>query len=181
MCALQSVCCAWGLSLCHWGHSFAFRAKNLLRMWSLCVSLETFVSFSAYFVFCSASSSRPRRQYAEPCASLYDPSCVVLWNEELQLGHKGNGAFQDNMPPRVFSVQLAIAAVGSWWPGNSRRRTPSQNQKSFGKKALLDVRPRAFSVVVTSVGTGVGGPSSDISDTAFHIKDVMDMDRDELI
>ena len=82
------------------------------------------------------------------------------------------------MPAEVFFVELAIASVGARPPGSSRRRTPSRNHRVSHRQSSLDGKPGVY----WARGSGRRGPRSEPSDvSAFHVKDVIDMDIDELM
>ena len=182
MSALRLECCAWRLSLCPQGQSVVFRAWNSLGKSSLHLSLETFVPFSAYFVSCRASRSGPRRHNAEPRQAPDDPSCAVLWNEELQFGHEGNGAFSDAVPNRsgrgrCQEYSSLCCRLRHWLRGGQGSLDGVLQVESPGYPGGKPFCTRSCGCPGYSEPAS-GAAVGDVGISRFRVKDVVDMDLD---
>ena len=104
---------------------------------------------------------------------------------EWQFVHRGNGAFPKVAPNRWGRGCRQECSSSSWrlrqWVGAGRVFKVDDPKLKPTGIPLASV-PRRESRGVLSTGSGRRGPRADISDiSTFHVKDVMDMDRDELM
>ena len=164
------------------GPSLVLRASNSLRTSSPLVSLETLVSLSACFVCCSASRSGPRRDHAEPrtiqavlpCGTK-NCSSVTKAMEHFQTLYATAGAERaaKSILCRVGDCVSVCAEAGEF-----EAEDPKSKPGGIPLASLSGREARG----VLGTGGRPRGPRSEMSDVSgFHVKDVMDMDQDELI
>ena len=149
------------------------------------MSLETFLSFSTYFVPCSASRSRlaitmlsrAELRTIQPVLSCGTKSCSLVMKA---MGHfqtlyptAGAQGAANGILRRVGDFVSGCAAAGEL-----EFEDPNSKPEGIPLASLSAREARS----VLGIGSRPRGPRSVMSDfSAFHVKDVMDMDLDEVI